>query len=297
MKLPDFEFLEPQSVGDAVALLAEDPTGSVVYAGGTDILVYLKEGAQSHRRLVSLHRVEGLKRVEFDTTTGLRINAMATVNAVLRHEAVVELYPGIADAAASLAADQVRNAATVVGNLCMAVPSADMAPTLLAHDAQLRVSSPDGERLIPLREFFVGPRETVLTDTDVVTAVEVAAPSAGSGSASRRQGGRASLSLPIASAAAHVVIDGSVIRAASIALGAVAPTPLLATEAGGSLVGVAPTAEHLARAGELAADAAKPIDDLRGSKEFRLELVRVLVRRVVRTSVDRASSGTGKEVS
>ncbi len=294
MKLPDFEFLEPQSVNDAVDLLVEDPEGSAVYAGGTDILVYLKEGATTHRRLVALHRISGLKAVDYSSDGGLRIGAMATINNVLRHPAVAENYPGIHDAAASLAADQVRNTATVVGNLCMAVPSADMAPTLLAHDAQMRVASPDGERLIPLRDFFIGPRKTVLTATDVVTSVEVAAPAAGSGSASRRQGGRASLSLPIASAAVHVVVEGGVCTSASVAIGAVAPTPLLATEAGESLVGVKPTVELLAKAGELAATAARPIDDLRGSKEFRCELVRVLTRKMLAKSFKRA---TGSEVA
>ncbi len=213
---------------------------------------------------------------------------MATINSVARHKGVAERFPGINDAAMSLAAEQVRNQATVAGNLCMAVPSADMAPILLAHDAAMRVVSPAGERTVPLREFFVGPRETVLDPADVVVAIEVPPPAPGTGAASLRQGGRVSLSLPMASAAAVVVMDGWTCRQATVALGAVAPIPILATAAGDAVVGKELTDEVLREAGELAAGAAKPIDDLRATKEYRLELVKVLTRRVLQAAADRA---------
>ena len=121
----EFEFAEPASIGEACALLAEDPEGSAVFAGGTDILVDLKAGLKHHRRLVSLGHIEELKSIEISGDGGLSIGAMATVNMVARHEGVKEQFPGINDAAMSLAAEQVRNQATVAGNLCMAVPSAD----------------------------------------------------------------------------------------------------------------------------------------------------------------------------
>jgi len=150
MSLPEFEYFEPASVGEACALLAEGPPTGVVYAGGTDILVLLKEGLASYRRLVSLRRVAELGAITFSERTGLSIGAMATVNQVAAHAAVVRHYPGLVDAALSLAAEQVRNLATVVGNLCSAVPSADTAPILLALDARVRVASPAGERTIAL---------------------------------------------------------------------------------------------------------------------------------------------------
>jgi len=170
----------------------------------------------------------------------------------------------------------------------MAVPSADMAPILLAHDAAMRVVSPAGERTVPLREFFVGPRETVLEPADVVVAVNVPPPVPGSGDASLRQGGRVSLSLPMASAAAVVVMDGATCREAMVALGAVAPTPIVANAAGEAVAGKELTEEVLREAGERAAEAAVPIDDLRASKEYRLELVKVLTRRVLQAAAERA---------
>lgn len=289
MRMADFDHVEPGSVAEACALLAADPEGSVVFAGGTDILVYLKAREKRHRRLVSLQRIPALRQVELGTDGGLSIGAMVAVNTIARHQELRQRFRGIVDAARSLAAEQVRNQATVAGNLCMAVPSADMAPILLAHDARLRVVSPTGERSIPLREFFVGPRATVLTPTEVVVAIEVAAARDGAGDASLRQGGRASLSLPIASAAAVVELDGDTCVRAAIALGSVAPTPIRAEAAGDSLVGTELTAAAIARAGELASEAARPIDDLRASRAYRLELVKVLVRRVLQRAAERAS--------
>jgi carbon-monoxide dehydrogenase medium subunit len=288
MKVPEFEFLEPSSVEEACAMLARDPGQSALFAGGTDMMVDLKLGATRPRRVISLRRIRELDDVVFDPAAGLRIGAMATVNRVSREEAVRRHYPGVVDAARCLAADQVRNLATVAGNLCAAVPSADMAPILLVHGAKLQVVSPDGERVVPLGRFFVGPRETVLGPTDVVVAIDLPAPRPGAGDASLRQGGRVALSLPMASAAALVEMEGDTCGRAAVALGAVAPTPILAPGVGEAVSGRALTDDLLARAGELAASEAKPISDVRSSREYRLELVKVLTRRVLAQAAERA---------
>ena len=288
MPMRDFDFVEPASVSEACALLAEDPEGSAIFAGGTDILVDLKAGLRHHRRLVSLGRIEELKSIEFSAAGELSIGATATINSIARHKEIAGRFPGINDAAMSLAAEQVRNQATVAGNLCMAVPSADMAPILLAHDATLRVVSPSGERTVPLREFFVAPRETVLEPADVVVAIDVPAPAANTGDASLRQGGRVSLSLPMAAVAAVVVMEGARCREATVALGAVAPTPIVASAAGEAVAGKELSEDVLSEAGESAAEAARPIDDLRANKEYRLELIKVLTRRVLQAAAERA---------
>jgi len=288
MRLPELEYLEPRTVAEACALLAEGPERSAPFAGGTDVLVHLRSGTFARSRLVSLHAIEELHDIGYSDRTGLLIGAMVTVNRVANNESVRASYPGIVDAALGLAADQVRNQATVVGNLCMAVPSADMAPILLAHDARLRMVSPDGEREVALRDFFVGPRRTVLGPAEVVVAIEVPPPDAGAGDAVQRQGGRVSLSLPIASAAAVVTMQGEVCSRAAVALGAVAPVPVLAAEVGGLLAGRRLTAEVLDEAGALASAAARPIDDLRATKAYRLEIVKVLTRRAIAGAAERA---------
>lgn len=290
MRVPDFEYLEPQSVADACALLAEDPENSALFAGGTDMMVDLKLGATRPRRVVSLRRIPGLDDLRFDPATGLTIGAMTTAARIGRDEEVGRRYPGIVEAALSIAAEQVRSLATISGNLCAAVPSADMAPILLVLGARLRVVSPQGERKIALGRFFVGPRKTVLEPADVVVAVEVPPPEAGAGAASMRQGGRVALSLPMASAAAAVSMENGVCRKATLALGAVAPTPIIAPGVGEFLGGKRLTAEVLARAGELAAGETRPISDVRASREYRMQLVEVLTRRVLERAAQRASA-------
>lgn len=289
MRIPEIELLQPTSVAEACAILAEDPEGSAPFAGGTDILVHLRTGAFPRRRLVSLGRIPELRDISWDHEAGLAIGAMVTVNGVARSEEVQRRYPGIVEAALCLAADQVRNQATVAGNLCMAVPSADMAPILLAHDARLEVASSTGGRIVPVRELFVAPRRTVLSPGEVVTAIGVPPPAPGSGDASRRQGGRATLSLPIASAAAVVRMDGAVCREAALALGAVAPTPLLVAGVAELLVGVELTPERLSEAGELAGGCCRPIDDVRASRAYRVEVVKVLTRRALAAAAERAA--------
>jgi carbon-monoxide dehydrogenase medium subunit len=286
--MPTFDFVEPDTVAEACALLAEDPDGSELFAGGTDVLVNLRGGVSEPRRLVSLQRIDELYDIGFADETGLTIGAMVSVNRVARNESVQEHYPGIVEAALSLAADQVRNQATVAGNLCMAVPSADMAPILLAHDAVLQVVSPAGGRTIAIREFFTGPRETVLEPTDVVVAIEVPPPTLGSGDANLRQGGRVSLSLPVASVAAVVEMEGEVCRKAAVALGAVAPTPLHVASIGEHLAGKELSTGPLEEAGELASAAANPISDVRASRDYRFEAVKVLTRRALATATKRA---------
>lgn len=289
MRLPDFDYFEPQNVAEACALLAEDPRHSAVFAGGTDVLVDLKAGQARYKRLVSLRRIEPLRRIEFSERNGLVIGAMATVNQVARHELVRGRYPGVVDAAMGLAADQVRNLATVGGNLCSAVPSADMAPIMLAHGAKLRTVSSSGERVIPLGRFFVGPRATVLEPEEVLVAIELPPPGPGEGAANLRQGGRLSLSLPVASVAALVAMDGPVCRKATLAVGAVAPTPILAPSVGEFLGGKRLTDELLVEAGRRAAAETHPIDDVRSSKEYRLDAVMVLTGRALRKAAERVN--------
>jgi carbon-monoxide dehydrogenase medium subunit len=287
MRLPEFDFLEPRSVAEACALLAEEPRRSALFAGGTDVLVDLKAGLARYKRLVSLRRIEPLRQIAFSEKGGLSIGSMATVNQVARHETVRRRYPGVVDAAHCLAADQVRNLATVGGNLCSAVPSADMAPIMLAHGAKLRVVSPAGERVVPLGRFFVGPRATVLEPAEVLVAIELPPPGPGEGAANLRQGGRLSLSLPVASVAAVVAMDGALCRKAALAVGAVAPTPILAPSVGEFLGGKRLTDEVLAEAGRLAAAETRPIDDVRSSKEYRLEAVAVLTGRTLKRAAER----------
>ena len=197
-------------------------------------------------------------------------------------------YLALAESAALIGSVQVRNLATVGGNLCNAAPSADMVPPLLALDAEVVIAGPRGHRRVPLASFFVGVRQTVIAPDELLLDIVVSAPGPGSGGSYLRHTPRRELDIAVVGVAAQLTLSDGACAKARIALAAVAPTPLRATAAEQALEGRPVTAAQIERAAALAVDAARPISDQRGSAEFRRHLVRVLTRRTLATALERA---------
>lgn len=257
-------------------------------AGGTDLLVDLKTGRVSARHLVSLNRVEGLRGIA-EATEGLRIGALTTITELTRSALVGTQYAPILDAARQMAARQVRNLATVGGNITAAVPCADLPPILTAMNATLTLWSPGGEREVKLEAFFTGPRETVRREDEVLTAVQVPAQPPRFGAAYARFAQRDGNAIAVAGVAASLLLDdGGAVARARVVLNAVAPIPKLVGAAGAALDGHPPEESAFQAAASAARDAAEPISDARGSAEFRRELVQVLALRALREAFDRA---------
>jgi len=185
---------------------------------------------------------------------------------------------------------QVRNLATLGGNICNAAPSADMAPPLLALDAEAVITGPKGERRVPIATFFTGVRRTVLAPDEILVEIVVPNPGAHSGGNYLRHTPRRELDIAVVGVASQLTLANGICTKARIALAAVAPVPLRATAAEQALEGQAVTADRIKRAADLAVDAARPISDQRGSAEFRSHLVRVLTRRTLTTALARASA-------
>ena len=294
MKLRRFEYHAPADLESACRLLAEHPDSAAVLAGGTDLLADLKQGEAQAEHLVSLKDVEAVRGIDYDREGGLTIGAAVTHNEVARSETVRRLYPGLAEAAASVAGVQVRNRGTIGGNICSAVPSADVPPMLLALDAEFRLAGADGERRLPASEFFLGPRRTALRRGEILAAIHLTPPAEGTGTCYRKFALRDASALAVAGAAAAVVLDGGRCLEGRIALGAVAPTPMLAARAG-ELLRSAEVNEALARkVGAVARAECKPISDIRGSEEFRRKLVEELARRALLEAVERAQATRDK---
>ena len=288
MKLRHFEYHAPVDLESACRLLAEYADSAAVLAGGTDLLVDLKEGALRREHLISLKEIEAVRGIDYDQDSGLSVGAAFTHNEIARSETVRQLYPGLAEAARSVAGVQVRNRGTIGGNICSAVSSADVPPILLVLDAKFRLVSADGERLLPACEFFLGPRQTALRRGEILATIHLIPPSEGTGTCYRKFALRDASALAVAGAAAAVVLDGERCLQGRIALGAVAPTPTLVAKAGDMLRG-AKIDETLARkVGSVAREECKPITDIRGSAEFRRELVQELTRRALLEAVERA---------
>ena len=288
-----FEYHAPTSLNEAISLLQEHGEGARALAGGTDLVVQMKENATKFpapSHIVSLLRVPELGGIEFSQGQGLRIGAGATMTDVAESPVIRERYRAIPEGAALVGSVQTMNMATVGGNLCNAAPSADIAPPLLAFEAEAVIVAPSGRRSVPLDGFFLGPGKTLLQPGELLAEVRVPAPPSGTGSAYDRHTPRKQMDIAVVGVAAVLTVIRARIERARVALGAVAPTPIRARKAEAALEGQAPTDEVFARAAEAAAEECSPISDVRGSAEFRRHIVRVMTERILREARQRIES-------
>jgi aerobic carbon-monoxide dehydrogenase medium subunit len=285
-----FDLAVPGSVDDCLKVLAGDPAGAKLVAGGTDLLPQLKNGLLKPARVVDLSGVAELRTLAATDGRDLRIGAAVTARELELDPAVRSRYTAIAESGALVGSVQVRNLATVGGNLCNAAPSADMAPPLLALDAVAVIAGPKGRRRIPLAEFFTGVRRTVLGADELLVELVVPDPGPQSGGNYLRHTPRRELDIAVVGVASQLTLAGGKCAKARIALAAVAPTPIRATAAERALEGQTVTPDLIERAAGLAVEVARPIDDQRGSVEFRRHLVRVLTRRTLITALARAGA-------
>ncbi len=272
-----FEYHRPGSLDEAVALLQAAPDPAFVLAGGTDLWVHHKLGHLPIAAVVSLRDVPGLDRLETDGDE-LVVGARVTLARMLGSARAREHAPVLVDAIGCMANVNVRNAATVAGNICNASPAADTAGPLLALDAEVTVVGPDGERRVPIGEWFTAPGSTCIGTREILTAIHV--PRQQGAARYERLANRRTADLALAATCLRVVRgDGGGVTDARVTLSAVAPTPRRSAAAEGALVGSTLDDAAIAAAADAAADEASPIDDVRASAWYRVEMVRNLVRR------------------
>ena len=282
-----FEITLPASVDECVKVLAQRGADAKVVAGGTDLLPQLKNGLARPALVVDLSGVPALRALEAGAG-GLRVGAAVTARTLERDVRVRSGYTALSESGALVGSVQVRNLATLGGNLCNAAPSADMAPPLLALEAEAVIAGPKGRRRVPIASFFTGVHRTVLGPDELLVELIVPAPGPRSGGSYIRHTPRRELDIAVVGVASQITLSDGVCAKARIALAAVAPTPVRATAAEQSLEGQPLTAARIEQAAELALSAAQPISDQRGSAEFRRHLVRVLTRRTLTRALERA---------
>jgi carbon-monoxide dehydrogenase medium subunit len=285
-----FEVVQADDVKDCLRALAAHGPEAKLLAGGTDLLPQLKNGVLSPRYVIDLSRIPRLRTVDQDGGRGLRVGAAVTARELELDEGVRKHYLALAESGALVGSVQVRNLATVGGNICNAAPSADMAPPLLALEAEAVIAGPRGERRVPINTFFTDVRRTVLAPDELLVELVMPAPPPRSGGNYLRHTPRRELDIAVVGVSSQLTLSDGVCSRARIALAAVAPIPLRATEAEQALEGHPITTELIERAAGLATEAARPISDQRGSAEFRRHLVRVLTRRTLTTALARARS-------
>ncbi len=279
-----FEFFEPTTLAEASRLFAQEH--AQLLAGGTDLVIGMKALTETPQSVISLQKIAGLAGITTDADGGVSIGVMTRVRDVELSEEIRNGYTALAEGAAEIGSIQIRNLATLGGNIAHASPAADTVAALLALDAQVDIASADGERSVPIHALFTGPGQTILTAGEIMTRFRLPSPASGSHYIKHKI--REVMDLAFIGVAAAVDMDNGTITGARIGLAAVAPTPIRATEAEELLAGKSLTDAILAEAGEAAAAACSPISDLRCSAEHRREMVDVLTRRTVREAVARA---------
>lgn len=281
--LPEFDYIRPASLADASNFLAQHAGEARPFMGGTDTFVRMRDGVWHDRYLVDVKHLDGTSELSFDPKHGLLMGAGVPMNAVIRSQAVQDHYPLLAQAAGTVAAYQLRNRATVVGNICNASPAGDTIGACLVYQGILIVHGPTGRREEPLSTFFKGPGQTVLAPGDIALAIRLPVPLAGQAGRYLKLGRNRLSDLAIVGVTALGFPDpeaGSGFRF-RLALAAVAPTPLIPQDAERILTEGPLDESTIASAAESAMQASSPIDDVRGSARYRQLMVRNLTRQAI----------------
>ncbi len=288
--MQDFDYVLARSASEVIARLCSDGDGVRILSGGTDLLPQLREGRKEARLLVDVKAVPEANELGCDPAAGLRIGAAVPCYRITGDEQIARLYPGLIDAVALIGGVQIQGRATVGGNLCNASPAADSIPALIVHRAVAVIAGPNDLREVPVEEFCTGPGRNCLRPGEFLLALRIPPPLPRYGAGYLRFIPRNEMDIAVVGAGAALALDSELqtITSARIALGAVAPVPLLVPEAGAYLIGRPASAETLAEAANIARSAARPITDMRGSAAQRRHLAGVLTRRALERAVERA---------
>ncbi len=290
-----FELLEPTSLQEALSLLVEWEGRSKILAGGTDLLIELKEEKVTPEVLIGLRCVPGLSEIKKEADS-LKIGAMATHRAIEKSPLVRLSFPALGDAVDNLGSIQVRNIATIGGNICSAAPSADTVPPLMVHGVTIKVYGSKGERVVPLDDFFEGPRKPRLGFTEILTEISLPLPSPRTYSAYTKLTRRSSMELPLLGVAALICfdLDGKILRG-SIALACAGPTCFRAKAAEALFPGNRVEESFLRELGLAVLKESNPRESMRCSAQYRREMIPVLVARSVRQCYERCFEEKGRK--
>ena len=289
MKWTDYE--KAESVEEAVRLLAAGGGSARAMAGGTDLLPKARGGVFETNLIVDVKAIPELNVLSYDSGNGLTLGAAVPCYKIYSDADVKAHYPGLLDAATLIGGIQIQGRASIGGNLCNAVPSADSIPALIALGATANIEGPDGSRQVAVEDFCTGPSKNVLKTGELLVSLSIPAPAANSGARYLRFIPRNEMDIAVAGVGVSVELDNGNFKSARLALAAVGPTPLFVKAVGAALAGKPANDETIAAAGQIAKDAATPITDMRGTIEYRKHLCDVLTRRALSTAVNRAKGG------
>ncbi|QTA92902.1 FAD binding domain-containing protein [Desulfonema magnum] len=282
MLLPKFDFHEPATIAEACQMMAEFGSEARLIAGGTDLMVNMKHKVISPNHVVSLSRIDDLKKLDLSDST-VKIGACFTVAEITESEEIGKKLSALRTGARALGSPLVRNRATIGGNLGTARPAADLPPSLMVYDAKVVLTKSSGEREVSLDSFFKGPGVTEIQPDEILTEIRVDVPPPHAGAGYINLGIRQAQDCNLVNVASYIALDGpdGTIQSARVVMGCVGPTHLRASSAEKLLIGEKPSDELFEKAGEAAMGDCTPIDDFRGSAQYKKAMVGVLTKRTL----------------
>ena len=284
------DVLKPRSLKESLQLKSKFPEAKII-AGGTDLIVKAKDDGL-RGLYINILGNEDLSKIDFDSQK-MVLSSAVTHQTIVEHKEIASRFPALNEACGLVGSWQIRNIATVGGNLCNGAPSAETAPPLYIYNAKVILANAVSERVVPIAEFFLGPGQTVLKKDEILTAIMVPHVPQYSGSVYLKHGLRKAVNIAIVGVAALITLDAQEkCREARIALGAVAPTPLRLERAEKKLIGKKISENSILEAAKIAVEEAKPIDDIRASAQYREKIIYVLTKR----AIARALTLAGKQV-
>jgi CO/xanthine dehydrogenase FAD-binding subunit len=284
----EFEYKKPGSLHETLRLLNKKNGIVRVLAGGTDLVLQIKQGQISPSLLLDVKDIPELNELKWNKNSGLRIGAAVPLSRFLEYTTISKRFNILTQACSVIGSMQIRNRGTIGGNICNAAPSADSAPALLCLDARVVLASGTKTRQVTLNKFFIGPGKTCINNNELLVAIEVPTPPARSAGCYIRHTTREEMDIAVAGVGSFLILPprSQIPKEVRIALGAVAPTPIRVHKAEALLIGKSVTEKAIEKAAEKAAEEARPISDIRASAEYRHELVKVLTRRTLRKSCE-----------
>ena len=286
----------PNTLKDAIALLAQHGEKARPLCGGTDLIIQLRAGLRRPDHVVDVKKIPELSKISFDLQKGLRLGAAVPAVEVYENADIRRYFPGLQEAAHLIGSNQIQSRASVGGNLCNGSPAADTTPALIALGAKCRVAGPKGERMVAAEEFCTAPGRTVLQPGEILVEFQIPVPAKRSSDSYLRFIPRNEMDIAVVGVGTSVTLDLDDDRFvdARIALGAVGPTPIYAVKASEAVKGKKIDAATIDRAAKLAVEQSSPIDDMRGTAEFRRHLVGVLTRRTIGIAIERARTSESR---
>ena len=284
------KYVRAASVEEASRLLREGGAGARVLAGGTDVIVQARERTRDIDLFVDIKQIAETMNIAYDAADGLTIGAAVPCHEIYGSETVRELYPSLVDSTSLIGGTAIQGRASLGGNLCNSSPAADGIPTLIVLEATVEIAGPNGRRSVAVEDFCTAPGRNVLEAGEFVVSLRFPPPAAGSGARFLRFIPRNEMDIAVTNAATQLRIENGSVAWARVAIGAVAPTPLLVADAAAALVGQPLSDATIEAAAAASRAAASPIDDMRGSIRQRRHLAGVLTERTIRQAAERAAA-------